>query len=178
VYVELFHGARLSVQFIERRERPLGHRIEFRESAIDEGVIMEEKRSSLRRALRSIGRLGGILSGVRPVIWRPTDQSRLVPCPKVDPGEIADRYFRCANQGREDNRTSPRMARAACRLAGLGAGCTVNRALRVRARGVNAAARLHFWPEKATCTSRGGVESMSRAPWGDPKSETAFPFGN
>ncbi len=121
-----------------------------------------------------IGRYGGSLSSVRP------DDLAAIPLrelkarnPEVDWSVVDDVILGCANQAGEDNRD---VARMAALLAGMGEttpGTTVNRlcgsgldALGIAARAIKAG--------EADLMIAGGVESMTRAPFVMPKSETAF----
>ncbi|MCA3263244.1 MAG: 3-oxoadipyl-CoA thiolase [Telmatospirillum sp.] len=121
-----------------------------------------------------IGRYGGALSGVR------TDDLAAAPLRElvrrnagVDWARVDDVVYGCANQAGEDNRN---VARMALLLAGLPveiSGTTINRlcgsgldALAYAARAIRAG--------ECELVVAGGVESMSRAPFTMPKSETAF----
>ncbi len=121
-----------------------------------------------------IGRYGGALSGVR------TDDLAAAPLRElvrrnagVDWAMVDDVVYGCANQAGEDNRN---VARMALLLAGLPveiSGTTINRlcgsgldALAYAARAIRAG--------ESDMVVAGGVESMSRAPFVMPKSETAF----
>ena len=82
----------------------------------------------------------------------------------LDPADVDDVIFGCANQAGEDNRN---VARMAALLAGLPVevpGVTVNRLCASGLEAVNQAARA-IAPARATCSLAGGVESMSRAPF-------------
>ncbi len=130
-------------------------------------------------AVRSpVGRLGGGLACVRPddlagfVI-----AALLKKAPSLDPAEIADVYFGCANQAGEDNRNVARMAALLAGLAQTVPGCTVNRLCASGLEAINAAARAILAGEGDAYVA-GGVESMSRAPYSLPKAESGYPFGN
>jgi len=97
--------------------------------------------------------------------------------PKLDPAEIADVYFGCANQAGEDNRNVARMAALLAGLPQSVPGCTVNRLCASGLEAINSAARAILANEGEAFIA-GGVESMSRAPWAIPKAESAFAFGN
>ncbi|MBI3289644.1 MAG: thiolase family protein [Elusimicrobia bacterium] len=130
-------------------------------------------------AVRSaVGRLGGGLSPVRPDdLAGQVIAALMKKAPSLDPGEVADCYFGCANQAGEDNRN---VARMAVLLAGLPAsvpGCTVNRLCASGLEAINSAARAILVGEGDVYIA-GGVESMSRAPYSLPKAEAGFPFGN
>jgi acetyl-CoA acyltransferase len=121
-----------------------------------------------------IGRHAGALSSVR------ADDLAAIPLrslverhPSVDWAAVDDVTLGCANQAGEDNRN---VARMALLLAGLPkelSGSTVNRlcgsgldAVAIAARAIRAG--------EAELILAGGVESMSRAPFVMPKSESAF----
>ncbi len=120
------------------------------------------------------GRYGGSLASVRP------DDLAAIPLaallrqnPEMDPHDIGDVVFGCVNQSGEDNRNVARMASL---LAGYPVevpGSTINRlcgsgmdAIGIAARAIQCGAM--------DLAIAGGVESMSRAPFVMPKSETAF----
>ncbi|MFA6315952.1 MAG: thiolase family protein [Elusimicrobiota bacterium] len=130
-------------------------------------------------AVRSpVGRLGGALAMVRPDDLAAAVISALLKkAPGLDPASVADVYFGCANGAGEDNRNVARMALLLAGLPQSVPGCTVNRLCASGLEAVNAAARAILAGEGDVYVA-GGVESMSRAPWSLPKSETAFPFGN
>ena len=125
-----------------------------------------------------IGRYGGALSSVR------TDDLAAIPIaallarnPDVDWSSLDDVIFGDANQAGESNRNVARMAALLAGLPETAPGTTVNRlcasgldAVGFAARGVKAG--------DYDLAIGGGVESMSRAPFVMPKSETAFGRGN
>ncbi|MGH9725601.1 MAG: acetyl-CoA C-acyltransferase, partial [Candidatus Acidiferrales bacterium] len=120
------------------------------------------------------GRFGGSLSGVR------ADDLAAIPLraleernPSVDWGALEDVIYGCANQAGEDNRN---VARMALLLAGLPQeipGVTVNRLCGSSLESVSLAARA-IKSGEADLMIAGGVESMTRAPFVTPKSESAF----
>src|SRR6266702_141634 len=120
------------------------------------------------------GKYGGALSSVR------ADDLAAIPIkalvernPKVDWGTIDDVVYGCANQAGEDNRN---LARMALLLAGLPKevpGATVNRLCGSSLDAVGTAARAIRCGE-AQLMIAGGAESMSRAPFVIPKSDSAF----
>jgi acetyl-CoA acyltransferase len=125
-----------------------------------------------------IGRYGGALSSVRAddlaaaplaaLMARNTD---------VDWARVDDVVMGCANQAGEDNRN---VARMAALLAGLPVdvpGITVNRLCASGLDAVGSAARAIRAGDMDMAIA-GGVESMSRAPFVMPKSETAFGRAN
>ena len=124
-----------------------------------------------------IGALGGALSAVRPDDLAAWVIKAMLERNALDPALIEEVYMGCANQAGEDNRN---VARMALLLAGLPvevAGVTFNRLCASGLTAVNQAARAIRAGEGEVFIA-GGVESMSRAPYSLPKSETAFAFGN
>ncbi|BAL24168.1 3-oxoadipyl-CoA thiolase [Azoarcus sp. KH32C] len=121
-----------------------------------------------------IGRYGGALSSVR------TDDLAAIPLRallernrSVAWNQVDDVILGCANQAGEDNRN---VARMAALLAGLPIdvpGTTINRLCGSGMDAVGAAARAIKGGE-AELLIAGGVESMSRAPFVLPKSDSAF----
>jgi 3-oxoadipyl-CoA thiolase len=120
-----------------------------------------------------IGRYGGALKDVRPDDLAAHVIADLVRRTGVDPGEIADVYLGCTNQGGEDNRNVARMASL---LAGLPVGVpavTINRLCGSGLEAVNQAARAAMVGDGELFIA-GGVESMTRAPFVFSKPEAAF----
>lgn len=126
-------------------------------------------------ALRTpIGKLGGVLSGVRPDdLAALTIAALLERQPSVPAADLEDVILGCANQAGEDNRN---IARMALLLAGLPVevpGVTVNRLCASGLQAImDAAARIAAG--QGDLFIAGGVESMSRAPYVMPKPEVAF----
>ena len=121
-----------------------------------------------------IGRFGGTLSGVR------ADDLAAMPInallsrhPNLDPSEIEEVVYGCANQAGEDNRNVARMAALLAGLPVSTPGVTVNRLCGSGLDAVSIAARQVRLGE-ADLVIAGGVESMSRAPFVMPKAEAAF----
>ena len=120
------------------------------------------------------GTYGGALSSIR------ADDLAAIPITalmqrnsRVDWGVLDDVIYGCANQAGEDNRN---VARMALLLAGLPKdvpGSTVNRLCGSSLEAVAQAARAIKCGE-ASLVMAGGVESMSRAPFVVPKSDSAF----
>ncbi len=129
-------------------------------------------------ALRTpIGALGGALAKVRPDDLAALVLKTLAERNKLNPREIDEVYFGCANQAGEDNRNVARMASL---LAGFPASVpavTLNRLCASGLSAVNAAFHAIKAGEGELMLA-GGVESMSRAPYSLPKAESGFPFGN
>ncbi|MEV7383891.1 3-oxoadipyl-CoA thiolase [Streptomyces lydicus] len=121
-----------------------------------------------------IGRYGGALAAVRPddlaahVIRALADRH-----PDVDWSVVNDVVFGCANQAGEDNRNVARMASL---LAGLPVevpGTTINRLCGSGLDAVSYAARS-IAAGDADLVVAGGVESMSRAPFVQPKAQSPY----
>lgn len=124
-----------------------------------------------------IGALGGALASVRPDDLAALVIRTLVEKHQIDPKDIEEVYFGCANQAGEDNRN---VARMAALLAGLPVevgGVTFNRLCASGLNAINMAARA-IKAGEGDLFIAGGVESMSRAPYSLPKAESSFPFGN
>src|SRR5205085_10426372 len=95
----------------------------------------------------------------------------------VDPEQIEDVYFGCANQAGEDNRNVARMAVLLAGLPQSVPGVTVNRLCASGLSAVVEACRAVQAGEGDLYVA-GGVESMSRAPLVMPKGEKPFARGN
>ena len=124
-----------------------------------------------------IGALGGVLASVRPDDLAALVIKALIEKNHLDPVQVEEVYFGCANQAGEDNRN---VARMAALLSGLPVGVaavTFNRLCASGLAAVNAAARAVKVAEGDVYIA-GGVESMSRAPYSLPKAEAGFSFGN
>ncbi len=124
------------------------------------------------------GRYGGALSSVR------TDDLGAIPIkaliarnPGVDWATVTDVLYGCANQAGEDNRNVARMASLLAGLPTEVPGATINRLCGSGLDAVGSAARA-IRAGEAGLMIAGGVESMSRAPFVMPKSETAFGRNN
>ncbi len=124
-----------------------------------------------------IGALGGVLASVRPDDLAAHVLRALLDRTHLDPALVEEVYLGCANQAGEDNRN---VARMALLLAGFPVevgGVTVNRLCASGLNAVNQAARAIKAGEGEVYIA-GGVESMSRAPYSLPKSESGYSFGN
>ncbi|HEY1976771.1 MAG TPA: acetyl-CoA C-acyltransferase [Candidatus Baltobacteraceae bacterium] len=120
-----------------------------------------------------IGRYGGTLATVRPDDLAAAVVRAIVDRNGVSPERIDDVHFGAANQSGEDNRN---VARMAALLAGLPVevpGATVNRLCGSSLQALNSAAQAIAFGEGDVMIA-GGVESMTRAPYVLPKSETPF----
>jgi acetyl-CoA C-acetyltransferase len=125
-----------------------------------------------------IGRHGGILSAVRPDDLAAITIKEAVQRAGIDPAEVEEVYFGCANQAGEDNRNVARMATLLAGFPQHVAAVTVNRLCASGLNAVNQAARAIFAGEGDVYVA-GGVESMSRAPYSFPKNPRGWgPPGN
>lgn len=122
-----------------------------------------------------IGSFGGALSAIRADdLAAHVIQKLLERHPQLDPSEIADVYFGCANQAGEDNRNVARMALLLAGLPHTVPGETVNR---LCASGMAAVihAKRAINVGDGDLLLAGGVEHMTRAPY--VMSKSAKPFG-
>ncbi len=124
-----------------------------------------------------IGRHGGVLKSVRPDELAALVIAEVVKRSRVDPALVEEVYLGCANQAGEDNRNVARMAALLAGLPESVAAITFNRLCASGLAAVNAAARAIKAGEGEVYIA-GGVESMTRAPYAIPKTESAFAFGN
>ncbi len=124
-----------------------------------------------------VGRYGGALSSIRPDDLAAVAISAAVERAGVDPAEIEDVYFGCANQAGEDNRNVARMAALLAGLPESVAGVTLNRLCASGLSAVVSACHAVAAGDGDLFVA-GGVESMSRAPLVMAKPERAFPRGN
>jgi 3-oxoadipyl-CoA thiolase len=121
-----------------------------------------------------IGRYGGGLAKVR------TDDLAAVPMKELvhrnknaDWEQLDDVFYGCANQAGEDNRNVARMALLLAGLPGNVPGVTLNRLCASGLEAVGTAARAIRAGEMEFAIA-GGVESMTRAPFVQGKSQEAF----
>jgi 3-oxoadipyl-CoA thiolase len=121
-----------------------------------------------------IGRYAGALSAVR------TDDLAAIPIRALlernaglDPEQVDDVIYGCANQAGEDNRNVARMAALLAGLSTAVPGATLNRLCGSGLDAVAQAARAIRCGD-ADLIIAGGVESMSRAPFVMGKAESAF----
>jgi 3-oxoadipyl-CoA thiolase len=129
-------------------------------------------------ALRTpIGALGGVLSSLRPDDMAALVLKEIVNRNDIDPQEVDDVYFGCANQAGEDNRNVARMASLLAGFPERVPGITLNRLCASGLSSINMAARTIACGE-ADLILAGGVESMSRAPYSLPKAEAGFGISN
>lgn len=121
-----------------------------------------------------IGRYGGVLSTVRPDdLAAHVLRALKARNSGVDWNALDDIVMGCVNQAGEDNRN---VARMAALLAGIGTHATAGTVNRLCGSGMDAIAigARAIASGEADLIVAGGVESMSRAPFVIPKSETAF----
>ena len=135
-------------------------------------------RAVILSAVRTpIGRYGGALAGVRPDDLAGLAVRAAVDRAGVEPAEIEDVYFGCANQAGEDNRDVARMAVLLAGLPQSVAGVTMNRLCASGLSAVVAACHAVAAGDGDLFVA-GGVESMTRAPIAMPKPERAFERGH
>src|SRR3954465_10515954 len=124
------------------------------------------------------GRFGGALAEVRPDDLAAIAMTGvLAKTPALDPAEIGDVVWGNANGAGEDNRNVGRMA---VLLAGLPTSVSATTVNRLCGSSLDAAMIGSRTIESgdADVVLAGGVEAMTRAPWGLPKPSRAFPAGN
>src|SRR5919204_4380628 len=123
-----------------------------------------------------MGKYGGQLKDVRPDDLAALVLREAVSRAGVEPAEVEDVVFGCANQAGEDNRN---VARMGLLLAGFPVevpGQTVNRLCGSGMQAIVTGCR-EIQSGAAEVIVAGGVESMTRAPWVMPKAMEAFPRG-
>jgi len=121
-----------------------------------------------------IGRYGGVLSTVRPDdLLALVIRALLNRNPSIDVNAIEEVIAGAANQSGEDNRNVARMAALLAGLPVTVSGVTVNRLCASGLQAIMDASRAIRCGEGELYIA-GGVESMSRAPFVMPKSDTAF----
>ena len=120
-----------------------------------------------------IGRYGGALAQIRPDDLAATVVKALVERSGVDRAAIEDVFFGAANQSGEDNRNVARMAVLLANLPLEVGGATFNRLCGSSLQAINSAAHAIAWGDGDVIIA-GGVESMTRAPFVQLKSERPF----
>lgn len=140
---------------------------------------MKDNTAVIVDAVRTpIGRYAGALKDVRPDdLAALMIKTLLKNNPGVDPKEIEDVLFGCANQAGEDNRNIARMAVLLSGLPHSVGGLTLNRLCASGLDAVNHAAQSIICGHGDIFIA-GGVESMSRAPKVMAKPAFAFDRGN
>jgi 3-oxoadipyl-CoA thiolase len=123
-----------------------------------------------------IGRLGGALATVRPDDLAAIAVRAVVERTGITPSIVEDVYFGAANQSGEDNRNVARMAVLLADLPLSVPGATVNRLCGSSLQAINSAAQAIAFGEGDVMIA-GGVESMTRAPYVLPKSDSPFGRG-
>ena len=136
------------------------------------------KRAVIVGAVRTpIGRFRGGLESVRPDDMAGHIMRALVERAGVEPAQIGDVFFGCANQAGEDNRNIARMGALLAGFPHEVTGVTVNRLCASGLEAFNQACRA-IQVGDADLVIAGGVESMTRAPLSMPKPAVAFPVGH
>ena len=123
-----------------------------------------------------MGKYGGQLRDVRPDDLAAIVLKEAAARAALEPADVEDVIFGCANQAGEDNRN---VARMGLLLAGFPVevpGQTVNRLCGSGMQATVAAAR-EIQAGGANVIIAGGVESMTRAPWVMAKPDAGFPHG-
>jgi 3-oxoadipyl-CoA thiolase len=139
---------------------------------------MAENEALIVGAVRTpVGRHGGALSAVRPDDLGSYVLAALAERTGVDPGEVEDVIFGCANQAGEDNRDVARMSLLLAGWPDHVGGVTVNRLCGSGLDAVAYASRAVKLGE-ADVYVGGGVESMTRAPLAMPKGARPFQTGH
>ena len=141
-------------------------------------LTQQVRRAVIVEAVRTpVGRYGGALKEVRPDDLAALVIAEVVRRSGVEPAEIEDVIFGCANQAGEDNRNIARMAALLAGLPVSVAGLTVNRLCGSGLQAINSAAQAILAGEGSAFIA-GGVESMTRAPLVMAKPGSAFPRGD
>jgi 3-oxoadipyl-CoA thiolase len=124
-----------------------------------------------------IGRYGGAFATVRPDDLAAHIIGAVVQRTGIDPAQLDDVFFGCANQAGEDNRNVARMALLLAGVPDTVPGVTVNRLCGSGLEAVVQAARAIRCGDGDLYLA-GGVESMTRAPYSIPKYRRAPASGN
>jgi 3-oxoadipyl-CoA thiolase len=123
-----------------------------------------------------VGKYGGVLRDVRPDDLSGLVIKALIARTRIDPANVQDVMWGCANQAGEDNRNVGRMGALLAGLPSSVPGTTINRLCGSSLDAINQAARA-IWSDDLEVIIAGGVESMSRAPYSVPKNQSGS-FGN
>jgi 3-oxoadipyl-CoA thiolase len=134
-----------------------------------EAVIVSTARTPM-------GRYGGQLRDVRPDDLAALVIAEAAARAPVEPADVDDVIFGCANQAGEDNRNVARMGLLLAGFPVAVPGQTVNRLCGSGMQAVVTAAR-EIQTGAADVIVAGGVESMTRAPWVMAKPDAGFPRG-
>ena len=134
---------------------------------------MNQNRAVIAAASRTpFGKYRGGISSVRPDdLLSLTFQDLLLKVPNLDPATIDDVIAGNSNGSGEDNRNVARMSALLAKIPVTVPAVTVNRLCGSGAEAIAQAARM-IKSGDAEIVIAGGVESMSRAPWVLPKSDT------
>jgi 3-oxoadipyl-CoA thiolase len=124
-----------------------------------------------------IGRYFGALNNTRCDDLAALPLTALTERVDLNPEDVDDVIYGCANQAGEDNRNVARMALLLAQWPDTVPGVTVNRLCGSSLEAVNQAARM-IRTDEASVVVAGGVEHMSRAPWSMPKPIGGKPRGN
>ncbi len=125
-----------------------------------------------------VGKYGGVLKDVRVDDLSAHVLSSLVHRTNVDPAQIEDVLWGCANQAGEDNRNLGRMAVLLAGFPHTVPATTINRLCGSSLDAVNFAARS-IWSGDHDLLVAGGAESMTRAPYAIAKNVSGQPlYGN
>lgn len=136
------------------------------------------RRAVICDAVRTpVGRFQGALAAVRADDLAAHAIRSLVDRTGVDPADLSEVFFGCANQAGEDNRNVARMAALLAGLPDEVPGVTVNRLCASGLEAVNQAARMVLVGD-ADVAIAGGVEVMSRAPYSLPRGPVMPKAGN
>ena len=139
----------------------------------DYAIDMNQNRAVIAAASRTpFGKYRGGISSVRPDdLLSLTFQNLLTKVPNLDPVTIDEVIAGNSNGAGEDNRNVARMSLLLAKIPVTVPAVTVNRLCGSGAEAIAQAGRLIRTGE-AEVVIAGGVESMSRAPWVLPKSDT------
>ncbi|MHA2609952.1 MAG: thiolase family protein [bacterium JZ-2024 1] len=124
-----------------------------------------------------MGKHGGSLSLVRPDDLSALVIREIVRRTGIEPKDVEDVIFGCANQAGEDNRNVARMALLLADFPPEVPGQTVNRLCGSSLQAIITACQA-IQTGNGEVYIAGGVESMSRAPFVFAKPEKPFPWGN
>jgi 3-oxoadipyl-CoA thiolase len=137
--------------------------------------VRAERRAYVVAGVRTpIGRYGGALAAVRTDdLAAHVVRELMAKVGSVEPADVDDVVLGCANQAGEDNRNVARMASLLAGLPVQVPGTTINRLCASGLDAVAYAARAIIAGDGDVFVA-GGVESMSRAPFVQPKAQAAY----